>query len=67
MLAGRQPVLQDEQTAHIQGGRLSCLQDCRIARKQERRNDGKPDSLLSAYPACLIDGMTDGMIDRNPA
>jgi len=53
-------VLQDEQTAHIQDGRLSCLQDCRNARKQERRNDGKQDSLLSAHHACLMDGMADG-------
>ena len=58
--AGRQPVLQDEQTAHIQDGRLSCLQDCRNARKQERRNDGKRNSLLSDHHACVIDGMTNG-------
>ncbi|WP_165799014.1 hypothetical protein [Sphingobacterium corticibacter] len=56
-------MLQDEQTAHIQDGRLSCLQDCRNARKQERRNDGKRDSLLSDNHACV----TDGMKDRNPA
>ncbi|AYZ12499.1 hypothetical protein EGY05_11435 [Chryseobacterium arthrosphaerae] len=58
--AGRQPVLQDEQTAYIQDGRLSCLQDCRNARNQERRNDGKRDSLLSDNQACVMDRMTDG-------
>ncbi|ULT39863.1 hypothetical protein KRR40_33940 [Niabella defluvii] len=45
-------MLQDELTAHIQYGRLSCLQDC--------RNDGKRDSLLSDNHACVTDGMTDG-------
>ena len=53
-------MLQDELTAHIQDGRLSCLQDCRNARKQERRNDGKRDSLLSDNHACVTDGMTNG-------
>jgi len=53
-------VLQDEQTAHIQDSRLSCLQDCRNARKQERRNDGKRNSLLSDNHACVKDGMMDG-------
>jgi hypothetical protein len=33
---------------------------CKIARKQERRNDGKRDSLLSDNHACVTDGMTDG-------
>ena len=33
---------------------------CKIAGTQERRNDGKRDSLLSAYHACLTDGIPDG-------
>jgi len=32
----------------------------KIAGMQERRNDGKRDSLLSVYPACVTDGLTDG-------
>jgi len=37
---------------------------CKIARKQERRNDGKRDSLLSDNHACVTDGMIDGTIAR---
>jgi hypothetical protein len=33
---------------------------CKIAGMQERRNDGKRDSLLSDNHACVTDGMTDG-------
>ena len=47
--AGRQPVLQDEQTAHIQDGRLSCLQDCRNAGMQECKNAGMMESVTVCY------------------
>ena len=33
---------------------------CKIAGMQERRNDGKRDSLLSDNQACVMDRMTDG-------
>ncbi|AZB19616.1 hypothetical protein EIB75_08760 [Epilithonimonas vandammei] len=33
---------------------------CKIAGMQERRNDGKRDSLLSDNHACVTDGMTNG-------
>jgi hypothetical protein len=45
-------VLQDEQTAH---SRWQVILPARNARKQERRNDGKRDSLLSDNQACVMD------------
>ena len=37
---------------------------CKIAGMQERRNDGKRDSLLSGNHACVTDGMIDGTNTR---
>jgi len=54
-------VLQEEQTAHIQECRQSCLPDCRNARKQDCTTDGKRERLLSTYPARLNDWLIDGM------
>ncbi|WP_293788551.1 hypothetical protein [uncultured Pedobacter sp.] len=57
------PLNVGRQTARTSGradGTHSRRQVSQPARKQERRNDGKRDSLLSGYHACVTDGMTNG-------
>ena len=67
MLAGKQADSLDFRKNRRHTFKTAGYPACKIAGMQERRNDGKRDSLLSDIHACVTDRMMNGMQERNPA